>query len=256
MSQLPIREPGQFSNSYTHPAMNGVPVPATDSDYLNPYKNQTQQKDELKHYLRVLYRRKWCVILPVLVLMPLVIILILLDDPSYRATSRILIKNTSDRVLDIQEVVPSEKNDAFYPTAYELLRSEENVSETLHTLGLIDVFPLETWNSIGTIKSRLRAIKKEVESLIITKKERTPLTPEEIAEIKRQEALSYFHGMLRVKPLEGNMLVDVSFEDPKPKRAALIVNTLIGIYVRNHRAEKLEAVTNATECTVQDKKSE
>ena len=60
--------------------------------------------EPLRAYLQVLKRRKWLVLMPLCVILPLVGWLLYDQPPKYEATAKLLIDPSSHRIVNIQEV--------------------------------------------------------------------------------------------------------------------------------------------------------
>ena len=90
----------------------------------------------LHDYLRLLWHRKWLVLLPVLCIMPWIGLSVATQPPRYSATAVVLIEDTNPKILAIPEVaVAPEKSPNFYSTQYEIIKSRaiaEEVVDKLH----------------------------------------------------------------------------------------------------------------------------
>lgn len=245
MKNLPMRNEDRF------PAANGnVNIERFLSTDDSPKRMQeSRNKDDIQYYINVLLRHKWYVIVPVLIMVLAMVLLLQFEEPLYAASSRILIKNTTPRLMEIADLNGQEKHDVFYPTEYQLLQSEKNISEVITLLNLEDTLK-KPWSLKSAISQQLRPVKawaKGALSIILPRRESRILTAEEQAEIKRQETLAIFRDALSVTPQEGNQLVDIRIETLDPKQAARISNTLVEVYARNSSSQKLETATNAAE---------
>lgn len=103
------------------------------------YHTLAQERDEagadlLRTYLQVLKRRKWLVMLPLLVVLPLVSGLLYTQQPRYEATATLLIEPASPKIVNIQEVLTPGKADDYYTTQYELITSYAVAERTFETL--------------------------------------------------------------------------------------------------------------------------
>src|SRR4029434_4053946 len=77
----------------------------------------------LQGYLRILWRRKWLSLLPVVCIMPWVCLLVVTKPSFYSAKATVLIEDTDPKVLAIPVVTGPEQGVNFYHTQYEVIRS-------------------------------------------------------------------------------------------------------------------------------------
>src|SRR5262245_13499723 len=78
----------------------------------------------LHEYLRLLWRHKWLLLLPVICVMPLIGLFAATQLPRYSATAVVLIEDTNPKILPIPDVaVAPDKAPNFYSTQYEIIRS-------------------------------------------------------------------------------------------------------------------------------------
>src|SRR4029434_2290932 len=120
----------------------------------------------LQGYLRILWRHKWFLLLPVICIMPWVCLLVVTKSPSYKAQATVLMEGTDPNVLSIPVVMGPEQGVDFYHTQYEVIKSravaEEVVeklqlytpqptkpdSPTMATLKAIKAFPEHVWQAV------------------------------------------------------------------------------------------------------------
>ena len=67
----------------------------------------------LQDYLRLFWRRKWLLLLPVVCIMPWMWLLVATQPPRYSAKATVLIEDTTPKVLAIPEVMGPEKSPNF-----------------------------------------------------------------------------------------------------------------------------------------------
>jgi succinoglycan biosynthesis transport protein ExoP len=151
-----------------------------------------------------------------------------LATPRYKATGQVEIAKAAPGALALGESIPgSDANADSSPletsmtmqTDARLLRSSTlalMVIRQLHLEPTADYFPAH--------RSGLRL----AHWLFFWRKPLEPLSvPLEDAPNRRAAALRIFAGHLRVNPLAGTRLIDVSYSSPDPKLAAAVVNHLI-----------------------------
>ena len=79
---------------------------------------------DLKHYLRVLLKRRWIIIAVFVVVVSVVVVQMSRAVPYYRATARVLIEKENPNVVSIQEVMSVNGwGYDYYPTQYKIIQS-------------------------------------------------------------------------------------------------------------------------------------
>ena len=85
-------------------------------------------------YLNVIWRRKWIVIVPLLIFPVLALLLIVLERPIYQTTATLMIEPTNQKIVQFEEVVQPDRSRDYTQTQYALLRSYGMAEKVIDTL--------------------------------------------------------------------------------------------------------------------------
>lgn len=200
---------------------------------------------DLREYWNVLLRRKWTVIIVMIVLLVGTFIATAMMTPVYRATTVLQIERDTGDVLEYKGVTAEESgwSSDFYQTQYELLKSRALASRVIDQLGIQDASSSAEKDAPGFISEMLSGVKSGINSMLTTREE--AVTPEEDAALP-PDLESSFLGSLGVQPVRNSRLVKIYYDSTNAKEAALIVNTLASSYVDMTLERRFEASTYAT----------
>lgn len=244
MKNLPIKTQDRTMLGYE----GGLGV---DYVHLPPDQPELHKRDSLKVYFNVLRRRKWYIIIPILLVVPILIASAALEEPLYQASARVLIEPSNPQVLDIRALVQPELNVEDLLTEYQLIRSEEHLAEVVDRLQLQDKLAER-----NDLKSHLRRLKGKAVGMVKRLQNRAfgligihreePLTPEpgEGADMQRLAALVALQQAIAVQPQQGGKLVDINVMGLVPADSALQANTVAEVYI-DKNYEKKQAGTQA-----------
>lgn len=236
MKNLPIRTQDRMMIGY-----EGMGV-----DYVN-----LPPEDSLKVYFNVLRRRKWYIIIPILLVVPLLIASAVLEEPSYQASARVLIESANPKVINIDTLLQPNLREEDLLTEYQIIRSDDHLAEAVDRLDLQDKLVEKT-----DLLSRIKRLKGEVLEVIGRLKSRAfalvgiPLEPTvspplaEGVDLQRLAAIQDLKQALSVLPQEGGKLVDITVNGPVPADVAMQANTVAEVYI-DKNFEKKQAGTQA-----------
>jgi polysaccharide biosynthesis transport protein len=181
---------------------------------LNSYR---AEPNHLIDYWRVVYSRRWVVLMFLIVTVSVVALLSFLAEPMYTASVRIQIERSTPNVLPFQDVVtlvPDHTND-FDATQVGLIRSRRLAREVIRSLKVArhDDFRMEG-------------------------------VPEEIADSRR---VNTFLGRLRVEPYGKTSLFDISFRSRDPELAARVATRVAETYIAFCSEARYNTSERATE---------
>ncbi len=242
MKNLPIRTQDRTMLGY-----EGMGV---DYVHLPPEQPELHKRDSIKVYFNVLRRRKWYIIIPILLVVPLLITGAVLEEPSYRSSARVLIES-ANKVINIETVLRPNLREEDLLTEYQLIRSEEHLAEVVDRLGLQDKLVEK-----NDLVSRLKLLKGEVVGVVKRLKSRAfalvGITREptvspalvEGVDLRRLAAISALKQSLSVEPQQGGKLVDITVTGLVPTDVAIQANTVAEVYI-DKNFEKKQAGTQA-----------
>jgi len=174
----------------------------------------------LREYLRVIRKHAWLIIACFVVVVGTVAIGTYLQVPVYRAVTKALIAPEAPKVVNIQEVAPNAgDSQEVFQTQIQVIKSRPVIQRVLDLGGLLDRKP-----SLAQAKDPVEAFLKNVS----------------------------------VEPVRNTRIVEIGVEDPDPKLAAELANTLANAYVHQNLDLKLNAARDALTwltAQVQDLKS-
>ena len=213
-------------------------------------EEQTQEKIDLRDYLRVFLKRRWTIVTVFAVTVLTVAIHAFTATPIYKATTRLIIDKENPNVVSIQEVMAVDASGTdYYQTQYKIIESRTVARDVIRRLRLqeneefspkpkdtflsnVKTFLVETLNSaVDTVASLFR-------------REKAPGEPSEQEETDNK-LISTVLARIDVSPIRNSRLVDISFEAKDPVLAAKAVNTLAAAYIDQNLETKLKAVQDA-----------
>ena len=80
-----------------------------DIEYIVLPETEDVQEKNLRTYLRIFRRRKWFVIAPLFLFLPLVLLHLFTHKDLYQATTTVLIERLNPHIIPIEEVVSAER---------------------------------------------------------------------------------------------------------------------------------------------------
>lgn len=208
-----------------------------------------EQEDEdvidLREYWNVLVRRKWTVIITVFLLLVGTVIATSMMTPMYRATTVMQIERSDGKVLQYKGVEAEEGrySQDFYQTQYELLKSRALAARVIDQLGLQDSGDFQADEDPGVIAGMIGGLKQGISAMLSKAKDKDAQSAE--SEALPPDLESAFLASLSVKPVRNSRLVQLSYESPDPKEAALIINTLASSFVDMTLERRFDASTYA-----------
>lgn len=214
------------------------------------------QEIHLKDYIKILQKRFWTIIAFFIIVVSLVSLNVSRQVPLYEARARLQIDRENPRVLNIQDVVQSERGyygDDYYQTQYELLKSRSLAREVIERLGLASdpvfnpsIAPEEEPAEPGLIQ--------KAKAFISPKKEEDkdtanvdPLSPESEKEAYAIRLINKFLGMVQINPLKNTRLVDIRSVSTSPKLAADLSNALAVAFIERNQRIRLKTTSQATD---------
>ncbi len=238
MRNLPIPTQADRQTAVMPASGNGAPE--------RPWRSMESSVD-LVAYLKVLRKRKWMILIPLLVVLPLTAFVLLLKNPVYEATAILLIEPANPRVVKFEEVQTPDRSLEYYKSQYALLRSDLLLGRVVDALAG-DRAAEETVAKgavaalIERLKGRLKGGIEKLRAFFGSEVEGVNFDPQEVA---RRERIAKLQRKIRVDPV-GMRLVNVTIANTNPRRATAQVNTLADIYLTQNLESKLAASEQAS----------
>ena len=208
------------------------------------YANDVVDEDviDLRKYWQVLVRRRWAVILVILIALISSVIITFLTTPIYRGTLLLQIERESGKVVEYQSLTPDESFNAkdFYQTQYELLQSRTLALRVIDQLGL--------QSSSTFSKSEEPSLLKE-----LLAGARSLFSDEEMqGAADDQDLVEIFLENFIVSPVKNSRLVRLNYDSPDPEEAAAIVNAVAENFV-NTTLERRYAATSYAQTFLEER---
>jgi len=114
----------------------------------------SKSKDlNIKDYVNIIRRRKWLIIFPLFLIMPIVLASIIVQRPLYRATTRLLIEDSSPKSVLLKDNSNEEPSQNFYNTQYELIKSRVIIEEVAQKIPFDERGPVENSRLVQAINT-------------------------------------------------------------------------------------------------------
>jgi polysaccharide biosynthesis transport protein len=170
-------------------------------------RSEVMESVHLREYIRVIRKHVWLILACLLVIGGAVVVGTYMQEPVYRAATKALIAPEAPRVVNIQEVSPTGGDSVeLFQTQVQIIRSRPVIQRVVDTLGLLNRKP-----------SLARAT----------------------------DPVETFLQSVSVEPVRNTRLVEIAVEDPDPKLAAEMANSLASAYVHQNLELKLTAARDA-----------
>ncbi len=191
-----------------------------------PTLQQVQNKElTLRDILSILRRRKWSILLPILLTVGLAILYTLSTPSTYRANALMQIEREGAQIVTTGQTTRLEGSfdvdkDPFFRTQYERLKSRALSEQVIAELNLYETL-------LPTVKKE--GIQFSVSSLM----KRLGLSEE--SETNFTASVDYneiFQKNLQIQPVANTHLVEVIYEGSTPEGAKNVVTTLINNYIK------------------------
>jgi capsular exopolysaccharide synthesis family protein len=223
---------------------------------LTEWQEDIVEKDEeidvresLSTILRTLLKHKWSVIgLTVLVI---VVAYFYIDSmqPVYRSTAMLLIEAHPASPVSIERIVNERRDDGYYNTQYEILRSRDLAEQVIRRLSL-DTHPEFNPPKKEEKKKPLFTISwpdwlnfEWLKSESADDKQKQPQS----TKVPFNRLVSTFSKRLTIEPISRSQLVRIGFEAHDPKLAAFVANAVGEVYIQRDREARLQLTVEASE---------
>lgn len=204
------------------------------------FSNQMQEEViDLRQYWMTINRHKWGIFGFAVIVSILTILVVFSMKPAYRATATLLIESQQANVVSIEEVYGLDtKNNEYYLTQFEILKSRQLAEKVIQKLNLVD------HPEFNPEPSALSFNWRDMLPVELPQKEQTA---EELAQIKLQNITNSFLQKLSVAPVRKTQLVKITFEANSPLLAAQVANAVGEAYIENNLDARLQLTYKASE---------
>ena len=188
---------------------------------------------DLHEVWNMLLRRRWTVLITLVVVLLGTVITTAMMTPIFRATTVLQIERDAGKVVEYQGVTSEESSGSrdFYQTQYELLQSRTLARRVIDQVGLResgaitqgDEEPSFIAGMVGSVKGLLSGPQEAPEDAL----------PADLE--------SVFLANLSVAPISNSRLVRLYYESPDPREAALVANAIASSFVDMSLERRFEA---------------
>ena len=247
MKNLPIRTQDRTMLGYEGMSVDYVRLPMEQAE--------ARPSDGLKVYMNVLKRRKWYIIIPILLVAPILIASAVLEESTYQASARVLIESSNPRVLTIERLEPGLREEDLL-TEYQLIRSEEYLGEVVDRLDLQDKL-VEKNDLMSRVKALKSVAMKPVRQVkdwafnLMGATRQPPASTVSGVDLKRIAAIGMLQSVLTVQPQQGGKLVNVMVSGPSAADVAAQANTVAEVYIDKNYDKKQVGAQTAIEKLIQ-----
>ena len=199
-------------------------------------------------YLRILYRRRWTVVLAILVVFVYGAFQTLRKTPIYEATAQIMIEGENRRSSSLSSVLDQQASwydEDFYQTQYRILQSRALAWRAAQSLGLgeqagqvaaLATAPVQDRGLLGSTIDSIRQM--------IGAPEAIAPPPADETTVQAQITGAFLAG-LSVVPIRNTRLVELRYRSPDPTLAARAANALAEQYINQTLDTRLGASKEA-----------
>jgi succinoglycan biosynthesis transport protein ExoP len=196
---------------------------------------QSGSADVLQNFLRVVSRRRWWIISSVVFFVSMAIAISIVMRPTYQSTTTIeLNKQGSGVDLGLGEELTGSLgggNESLLTdlqTETAILQGDSLALDVIQQLNLAEEPPFAA--KIGPESPEYKELG----------------LPLDQAPFRRSRLLATFRGKLRVVPMRGTRLIQVSFQSHDPKQAERVANQLVESYKSNYRQTHYDAISETS----------
>jgi capsular exopolysaccharide synthesis family protein len=225
---------------------------------MNEFRDDIQEEPQIdiRHYLRVVHKRKWTIVATFVIIVLSVAINTFTEVPMYQANARMIIEKSNPNIVSIQEVMAIDTWDPDYKeTQYKIIESRSVARRVIKKLNLAEseeFYPKPATGLVAGLKSSIRSmissLKKAIKGLIRTEKkiaQKTGLAPDEEDRLPDAGLVSSFVSRISVSPVRDSRLVDIGFTARDPQVAVRAVNGLAQAYIDHNLDLRLGAIQDA-----------
>ena len=226
--------------------MRNAPIPAQDARVarsgLQVYEpehlvgpprllNRDDSPIDFQVYLDTLRRRKWMVILPLVIILPIVFLWLWFQKPIYAATSTLLIEPANPQVVQIEEVETPDESYEYYQAQYKLISSRSLLEQVLDRAEERNPkWTHEDTSFWGQVRLLKRRIKQQVRNWPSQLLGRGKPPTASVEEEDRYYRLDKLQRSTDVAPV-GRRLVNLTISGTDPVEVTAQVNDLAELYI-------------------------
>jgi len=234
------------------PDTTGSNLPAVDYQELVP--REAEEEIHLRDYLDVLIRRKWVVILVLLVTFSSIALFTLISTPLFDGKGVLKTSAREGRLTNFEDIQSSAlKSMEFQQTQVRLLKSEQLAIRLIDKLDLHfnPLFNSEIAAELGEEKASFGDLIRQTLSSV---RDFIRFSPDEAESGLNEEGkqrlliddiVKKLQEDLNVSPVRNSELIEITYESPDAQLAALVVNTAMDEFINMHLDSNIESSQTA-----------
>jgi len=202
----------------------------------------------LRHYAKVLYKRRWIAMTVFLIIVVTTAVYTLTETPVYEARTQVLIEKEASNVVTFKEAFEQKQDtDDYYQTQYKILQSRALARRTMNDLKLWDRPEFQPAPSKKSFFAEMfsRSVHAVTTLVRTTSRTKQPPLPDETA--LESAAIDRFLAGLTIAPVRNSRLVDVKYESASPALSADIANGVAKAYIQQDLEFKFTASKEASD---------
>lgn len=205
----------------------------------------SEQEPDFRHYLRILFHRRWLILFVLLIFMLLGAFQLRRSEPIYYSVALLKFEPRANQdIVDFGERSSMLYQNDEIATAVQLIRNPtiaERVLDSLAEKGMKAPAPVEDSSPLSKLQNAFNSVLGGMRGLLVTYK--APVnTPEEQTKLKRQSAVKNLLDSLQVAQRIDTKLIEVGFSSGSPKTAAIIANEFCNQYIISLNDDKNQAI--------------
>ena len=217
-------------------------------------------------YLRIIWRRKWLVMIPLIVIPIFAILHIFSEKPIYRANARLIIEPTNQKIVNFEEVVSPDRSRDYIQTQYKMLGSYNVAAKVIDqlnadSLGLIKSLSVDNPktnaelsisffdNIMDRVRSVFNGIEKDGSNVKVREGEGRKISHHNYSEfeIERHRKIVELLNSTQIIPMRNTRLVNVIVNGYDRYMITSQANKLAEVFVEQNLENKREASRTASE---------
>jgi len=204
---------------------------------------------DIRALLTTLWRRKWIIVNITMFFSVLAVLILVQLTPRYTANGLMAIESRQSSVVDLEAVLSGMSTDvAAIKTEIDVLKSRRLAGKLVDKLKLTEDpefnGALVTKKSLLSLLNPFNYLPQAWADAILGKKIDTATAEEKAATVKSKVIDTLLSKLTITNPARSYSM-QVSFESPDPRKAALIVNTIADLYLNDQLEVKFEATQRA-----------
>lgn len=223
-------------------------------------------RETLSTVITTLLKHKWSIIGLTLIVIAFAYFHIAKMQPVYRSTATLLIEAQPIKAVSIEKVVNERRDDGYYNTQYEILRSRDLAEQVIRRLSLtthpefnptqkteaeepLVNIPWPLW-----LTTRVDSIKDQLQNsswLSWLQNEQLEDAENQTQEVTPKQLVYAFSRRLSIQPIARSQLVEVGFEAHDPKLAAAVANAVGEVYIEQDQDARVQMTLRASQTLVE-----